>query len=139
MFPLGPSLRIAVRVVTLAAFAGIWLGYLLRNRPWAAAAATLPLLLPPTVLCAYLFFPHFDLTTAIWAAMLFAIPYLAFSSRAAFAAVDPAYGNAARSLGASPWRVFWQVELPLAYRPILTAAVIAFGRVTTETAATLLV
>ena len=42
------------------------------------------------------------------------------------------YGDAARSLGSSEWRIFWRVMLPLGWRPILAAAGVAFVRVLAE-------
>jgi molybdate transport system permease protein len=42
--------------------------------------------------------------------------------------VDRNLENAARTLGASEARIFWQVTLPLAQRSILAATVFAFAR-----------
>ena len=42
--------------------------------------------------------------------------------RSAFAGLDPGYGRAARSLGASEWRVFSRIHLRLAFQPILANA-----------------
>jgi molybdate transport system permease protein len=60
------------------------------------------------------------------------VPYLTRSAHAAFRNLDPAYQDAARSLGASDWRIFWRVAIPLAYRPILSATGLAFARAATE-------
>ena len=46
------------------------------------------------------------------------------------------YANAARSLGASEWRVFWRVTLPLGWRPCWRRPRIVFARAATEYAAT---
>ena len=45
-----------------------------------------------------------------------------------FAAVNREYGDAARSIGASEPRILLRLVLPLAWRPILLAAVLAFLR-----------
>ena len=50
------------------------------------------------------------------------------TARAALESVDRTYERAARNLGASDWRVFWRVTLPLARRSIFAAAVLAFAR-----------
>ncbi len=42
--------------------------------------------------------------------------------------MDRSYERAARTLGAPEWRVFWRVTLPLAWRSVLAAAVVAFAR-----------
>ncbi|MEJ5224226.1 MAG: ABC transporter permease subunit, partial [Anaerolineales bacterium] len=44
----------------------------------------------------------------------------------ALAALDPRLEAAARLLGASPWRVFWHVTLPVLRAPMLAAAVLVF-------------
>jgi len=66
-------------------------------------------------------------------------PLMVRGSRRAFQTRNLDYENAARSLGASEWRVFWRIALPLAYEPILAAAAIAFARVLTEFAAVVLI
>lgn len=58
--------------------------------------------------------------------------------KAAFAAVDAGLGDAARTLGAAPWGVFWSVDLPLAARGLLAGAVLAWSRALGEFGATLL-
>jgi molybdate transport system permease protein len=59
---------------------------------------------------------------------LHSAPLLIKSARAAFESVDHSYERAARSLGASEWKLFWRVTLPLSRRQILAAAAIAFAR-----------
>ena len=70
----------------------------------------------------------FTWQAAVVAACFHSIPLLVRSARAAFASVDPTLENAARSLGANEWRVFWRVSLPLARHSILAASVFAFAR-----------
>jgi molybdate transport system permease protein len=69
------------------------------------------------------------------AGVLSAMPLLIRASRTAFASLDQNLAKAARSLGASGWRVFLRIELPLALRPILAAIALAFARVLAELAA----
>jgi molybdate transport system permease protein len=61
------------------------------------------------------------------------------SSRAAFESVDRRYERAARTLGASEWRLFWRVTLPLSHRSILAAAALAFAQALGDFGATLMV
>ena len=108
---------------------------------------TLPIVLPPTVLGYYLLvllgrdtflgrgfeavfgFPLvFTWQAAVVAATLHSIPLLVKAARAALESVDHNMENAARTLGASEWRIFFQVTLPLARRSILAATVFAFAR-----------
>jgi molybdate transport system permease protein len=111
------------------------------------SAVELPLILPPTVLGYYLLILAADSTplgklyqavfgspllftwqAAVVASFLYAAPWLVKSARAAFEAVDPTYELAARAMGASAWRIFWRVSLPLVRRPLLAAALLAFVR-----------
>ncbi len=151
-FPLWLSLRVAVLATLVALVIGLWLAYMLANREFRGkelldAAVTLPLVLPPTVLGYYLlvllgrasplgkFYEWlfgaplvFTWQAAVVAALIHATPLLVKSARAALESVDKSYERAARTLGASEWRVFFQVTLPLANRSILAAAVLAFAR-----------
>jgi len=151
-FPLWLSLRVAA-LATIAGIAiGLGIAYLLANRQFRGkelvdAAVTLPLVLPPTVLGFYLLvllgrgsplgqayesiFGEplvFTWRAAVVAALIHSAPLLIKSTRAALESVDRTYEKAARNLGASEWRVFWRVSLPLARRGILAAAALAFAR-----------
>jgi molybdate transport system permease protein len=162
-FPLWLSLRVA-GVATLFSLAlGLWVAYLLANRQFRGrevldAAATLPLVLPPTVLGYYLLVVlgreswlgrawetivgHplvFTWQAAVVASTVHAFPLLVKTARAALESVDRSYEKAARNLGASEWRVFWRVTLPLARRSILAATVLAFARSLGDFGATLMV
>lgn len=151
-YPLWLSLRVAVASTAIALAAGLALAYLLANRSFRGkevldALVTLPLALPPTVLGFYLLVLIgrasvfgkvwetifgsplvFTVKAAILAAVLHAAPLLIKSARAAFESVDHSYERAARTLGASEWRLFWKVTLPLARRQILAATALAFAR-----------
>lgn len=151
-FPLWLSLRVASLATLIAMGVGLWLAYLLANREFRGkealdAAVTLPLVLPPTVLGYYLLVllgresPFgkvyegvfgaplvFTWQAAVVAALIHSTPLLVKSARAALESVDRNYERAARNLGASEWRVFWRVTLPLARRSVLAAAVLAFAR-----------
>ena len=66
-------------------------------------------------------------------------PLIYKSARAALELVDPRLENAARTLGASEWKVFWQVSLPLAWRGIVAGGMLAFARGMGEFGATLMI
>ena len=80
----------------------------------------------------------FTWQAAVVASTLHAIPLLVKSARAAFESVDRSYEKAARNLGASDWRVFWRVTLPLSRRAIIAATVLAFARSLGDFGATLM-
>jgi molybdate transport system permease protein len=151
-FPLWLSLRVAALSTALALLIGMWVAYLLayhsfRGKEALDALVALPLVLPSTVLGYYLLVLLgrasplgklyewvtggplvFTWQAAVVAALFHSLPLLVKSARAALESVDVTYERAARTLGASEWRVFWRVTLPLARRSILAAAVIAFAR-----------
>jgi molybdate transport system permease protein len=151
-FPLWLSLRVAAVSTALAIIIGLAIAYLLANRSFRGkelldAAVTLPLVLPPTVLGYYLLVVLgrlspigrayeavfgspivFTWQAAVIAALFHSGPLLIKSARAAFESVDHTYEHAARTLGASEWRLFWRVTLPLARRSISAAAALAFAR-----------
>ncbi len=126
------SLRVAGLTTLISLLAGGWLGYVLRARRGALWATGWPLVLPPTIICAWLLAPQFTWPVAVAAGCVFAVPLVACATAAAFRGLAPCYENAARTLGASDWRIFWRVSLPLAWRPIAAAAALAFARVSTE-------
>src|SRR6266478_8743054 len=162
-FPLWLSLRVAALSTVLAFAGGLWIAYLLANRQFRGkdvldAAVTLPLVLPPTVLGYYLlvligrasplgalwekFFGSplvFTWKAAVVAALMHALPLLVKSARAALESVDRSLERAARNLGASEWRLFWRVTLPLARRSIMAAVALAFARSLGDFGVTLMV
>ncbi|MDX2150776.1 MAG: molybdate ABC transporter permease subunit [Bryobacteraceae bacterium] len=151
-FPLWLSLRVAALSTLVSLLLGLWIAWLLAGRPFRGraaldAAVTLPLVLPPTVLGYYLLvllgresplgqlyesiFGQplvFTWQAAVVAAIVHSAPLLILASRAAFESIDHSYERAARTLGASEWRIFWRVTLPLARRSILAVAALAFAR-----------
>jgi molybdate transport system permease protein len=162
-FPLWLSLRVAGLATLISFLFGLWLAYMLANRDFRGkelidAAATLPLVLPPTVLGYYLLVVLgresalgklyesvvgqplvFTWQAAVVASTVHAFPLLLKTARAALESVDRSYEKAARNLGASEWRVFWRVTLPLARRSIIAACVLAFARSLGDFGATLMV
>jgi molybdate transport system permease protein len=129
------TLRVAAAATAISLVLGIWLGHLLEGRKPAALALWVPL--PPTIICSYFLVRAFTEQVAIAAATLYWLPALARSARSAFQSVDRRYLDAARVVGASEWRVFWRIGLPLAMRPVLSAAASAFALIAAEYAATL--
>ena len=162
-FPLWLSLRVAFVSTAVAFVVGLWIAYILANREFRGkevldAAVTLPLVLPPTVLGYYLLVLLagnsplgrlwenifggplvFTWKAAVVAALLHALPLLVKSARAALESVDRSLERAARNLGASEWRLFWRVTLPLARRSISAAVALAFARSLGDFGVTLMV
>lgn len=159
--PLSPLL-ISLQVATIATLIVFIIGLILAM--WLAKAdfpgktgvelvINLPLILPPTVLGFYLLVllgrsgPFYEMglqlvftkAAAVTACVVVALPLMVQSSRAAIASVDPVLERAAGTMGAPPWRVFWDITLPLARPGILAGTVLAFARSLGEFGATLMV
>jgi len=66
-------------------------------------------------------------------------PFLVRTVRLAFEEINPRLEQVARTLGASPARVFTTITLPLAARGMMAGAVWAFARALGEFGATILV
>ncbi|MEZ5669550.1 MAG: ABC transporter permease subunit [Alphaproteobacteria bacterium] len=63
----------------------------------------------------------------LWSHLLFVLPYVYLSMAEPARALDPRYRRAAVGLGASPWRQFARVRLPLLLRATLVAAAVGFS------------
>ena len=151
-FPLWLSLRVAGFATVISLAISLPLAYLLasrefRGRDFLDALTTLPLVLPPTVLGYYLLVVIgrdsafgrlyewvfgaplvFTWQAATLAALFHSTPLSIKFTRAAFESIDPSFVRVARNLGASEWKVFWRVTIPLARRSIFAAAALAFAR-----------
>ena len=117
----------------------------------------LPLVLPPTVVgfILLLLFGRngplggllrrlgvmivFAWPATVVAATVVAFPLMYLTARAALEQVDPNFLQAARTLGASEWRVFREIALPLAWPGILAGTILSFARALGEFGATLMV
>ncbi len=154
---LATSLTATAITFVLGIAAAVW-----REKRTGAAFAIvdgiflLPLVLPPTVvgfLLLLLFGRHgplgrlllkldttivFSWPATVIAAAVVSFPLMYITARAALAQVDPELLNAARTLGATEWRVFRRVALPLAGPGILAGTILSFARALGEFGATLM-
>ncbi|GGG74660.1 molybdate ABC transporter permease subunit [Edaphobacter dinghuensis] len=115
------------------------------GRAVVQAVVALPLVLPPTVLGFYLLvmlgpltapgrlltrlFGHslsFSFSGLLVGSVLYSLPFAVQPLVAGFGMVDRGYIEASAGLGASPWRTFWSVVMPLSRGGLLTSAVLAF-------------
>jgi molybdate transport system permease protein len=120
------------------------------------ALCLLPLILPPTVVGFFLLLLFgrdgplgrlllrfgavvvFSWPATVIAAAVVSFPLVYITARGAFAQLDPGLAGAARTLGASEWRVFRRVTLPLAAPGIFAGATLAFARALGEFGATVM-
>jgi molybdate transport system permease protein len=117
----------------------------------------LPLVLPPTVVGFFLLLLFgrngllgklllhlgatvvFSWPATVIAAAVVSFPLMYLTARAALEQVDPHFLQAARTLGASEWRVFREVALPLAWPGVLAGTILSFARALGEFGATLMI
>ena len=151
-FPLWLSLRVATLATVFVLLIGTFLAYVLSHKDFPGknlldAFLTLPLVLPPTVLGYYLLvvlgrqsplgalyekvLGHplvFTWQAAVIAAFFHSAPIYVKAARAVLEEIDYRYEWAAHSLGASEWKTFWGVTLPLARRSLGSLATLSFAR-----------
>ena len=119
---------------------------------------TLPLVLPPTVAGFFLlyifgmrrpigkfFIEYFAVKVAfswgatVLAAVVISFPLMYRAARGAFEQVDPDVLSAGRTIGMSEWKIFWKVQLPIAWPGVISGAVLAFARGLGEFGATAMI
>ncbi|MCU1377654.1 MAG: transporter ATPase/permease [Acidimicrobiales bacterium] len=154
------SLVTSLSATVLAVVLGIPLAWVQARvdypgRSVVRALTTLPMVLPPVVggialLLALgrrgLIGQHLDkvgvnlpfhLPGAVLAEAFVAMPFFVLTVEAALRSVDTRLEDAARTLGASPWRVFWRVTLPLVRPSVIAGAVLCWARALGEFGATI--
>ena len=142
---------------------GVAVAWLIARREWPGKAvvetvAMLPLFVPPvaTGLVLLMLFSRsgplgsvlqrglgleivFTWRAVVLACAVMSFPLLVRTAQAAFEGVSARFEDIARTLGASEWRVFATISLPLAARGIVAGAVLAFARAMGEFGATAIV
>jgi molybdate ABC transporter permease protein len=159
--PLWISLKTAGLATLITFFLGIaaayWmLGYRGRWKSVIEGLFISPLILPPTVvgflllllfgnngpfgslLASWNFTIVFTWYAAVIAATVVAFPLMYKTALGAFEQIEATYLDIAQTLGASKWKIFWAIAVPLALPGILAGAVLAFARALGEFGATLM-
>ncbi|PAX30763.1 molybdate ABC transporter permease subunit [Klebsiella pneumoniae] len=139
------SLKVSSLAVALSLPFGIFFSWLLVRRTFPGKALLdsilhLPLVLPPVVV-GYLLLVAisfaFSWRGAVLAAAVMSFPLMVRAIRLALEGVDVKLEQAARTLGASRWRVFLTITLPLTLPGIIVGTVLAFARSLGEFGATI--
>jgi molybdate transport system permease protein len=158
------AIALSLKVASVAALAslpfGIALGWVLARKRFPGkslldALVHLPLVLPPVVVGYVLlvnfgnqgaigkFLASFGIdfafrwTGAALASAIMGFPLMVRAIRLSIEAVDRRLEQAAATLGANPWRVFFGVTLPLAWPGLLAGAVLCFAKALGEFGATI--
>jgi molybdate transport system permease protein len=145
------TLRLAVTVSLLLLVIGIPLAYWLAfsHKRWkffVEAIVSLPIVLPLTVLGFYVLVAigplspvgrwyqsitghglAFTFYGLVVGSVLYSLPFAVQPMETAFASVDRKLLDASALLGASRWRTFWRIILPLGLPGVLTGLVLSFA------------
>ncbi len=159
--PLWISVKTVLTATVITFFLGIaaarWMArYSSRYKSLIDGIFILPLVLPPTVVGFGLLLMFgkngplgqvllslgttviFSWPATVIAAVVMAFPLMYMTARGAFEQVDSDIESAARTLGASEWRLFWSVTLPLAWPGVVAGTILALARSLGEFGATLI-
>ena len=148
-----------VLLLVLAAPLAWWLARTRsRWRAPIAAVVALPLVLPPTVLGFYLLVAMgtrtpfgswwagltgeplaFTFEGLVIASVFYSLPFAVQPIAAAFSQVDASLREASATMGASSWRTFARVTLPLSLQGVLAGAVLSFAHTVGEFGVVLMV
>jgi len=111
------TLRFTVSAVLLATVLGMAHAFAARRSLLLRTLVFLPFVVSPVMVAFGLLLLYPAWTDSVWlliaAYALLAYPFVAKSLAAALDSMPTHYLEAARSLGASPWRAFWRITLPL--------------------------
>lgn len=160
-----PALRLSLMTTTstlvICMLTGTPLAWMLarsthRATPWLRALVTVPLVLPPVVggvalLMAYgregvvgavlfdvwgLSIP-FTTVAVVFAEVFVALPFYVLAVEGSMRGLDPRFDGLAATLGASPWRTFRTVVVPMVAPGIAGGAALAWARALGEFGATI--
>lgn len=157
------SLKLAATVAAILLVAGLPLAYWLTFSRWRGkflveAIVALPLVLPPTVLGFYVLLAigsrspigrlwtsltghglAFTFEALVIASILYSLPFAVQPIAAGFAQVDSSLLEASATLGASRWRTFSRVILPLSLDGVVAGVVLSFAHTLGEFGVVLMV
>ena len=162
MSPFFLSLYVALIALLFVVVVGLGLCCAMQQCKWKGIAIidvllTLPLVLPPVVVGFALLiafspgYPFgawleahnlgvvFSIGGAILASAVISFPLFYQTVRSALQSIDHNIEDVARTLGASEFRIFWTISIPLAWKGILTGAILSFCRGMGEFGATILI
>ena len=157
------SVRLAAIVALILLVIGLPIAYWLTFSRWRGrflieAIVALPLVLPPTVLGLYVLLAigsrspigrawtvwtghglAFTFEALVIASILYSLPFAVQPIASAFALVDTSLLEASATLGASRWRTFFRIIVPLSIDGIVTGVVLSFAHTLGEFGVVLMV
>ena len=157
------SLRLALVVAAALLVIALPLAYWITFSRWRGkflveAIVALPLVLPPTVLGFYVLVGigsrspvgrlwerwtghglAFTFEALVLASILYSLPFAVQPIAAAFAQLDASLLEASATLGATRWRTFTRIILPLSLQGVIAGAVLSFAHTIGEFGVVLMV
>ena len=157
------SVRLAALVAAILLVIALPIAYWLTFSRWRGkfaveAVVALPLVLPPTVLGFYVLLAigsrspigrlwtawtghglAFTFEALVLASILYSLPFAVQPMSAAFAQLDRSLLDASATLGASRWRTFARVVLPLSVEGVIAGLVLSFAHTLGEFGVVLMV
>jgi molybdate transport system permease protein len=157
------TIRLALLVSGILMVLGLPIAYWIASTRWRwkfliEAIVALPLVLPPTVLGFYLLVAMgtrsplgrwwqsltghplaFTFEGLLIGSILYSLPFAVQPFAASFAAVDRRLLAASAILGASAWRTFFRVLLPLSWHGLVTGVALSFAHTLGEFGVVLMV
>lgn len=157
------TFRLAALVTAILVVTGLPIAYWITYSRWRwkfliEAVVALPIVLPPTVLGFYLLVAFssrqplgrtwlaltghglaFTFEGLVLGSVLYSLPFAVQPFAASFAAVDLKLLAASATLGASPWRTFRRVILPLSIPGLVTGVALTFAHTVGEFGVVLMV
>jgi molybdate transport system permease protein len=139
--------------------AALWVAFSPRRWKFLVESAVgMPLVLPPTVLGFYLLVAFgngsalgrwyerltggtlaFTFSGLVVASVIYSLPFAVQPMVAGFRAVDQRLIDAARTLGAGQWKIYFRIVLPLAWPGLLTGVMLSFAHTVGEFGVVLMV
>ena len=138
MEALGNSLILAVASCLVSAVIGTLGAVGLSRIYWKTKGileyiSLLPLMIPEIILGMvlmaffYMLGIPFGMLTLLIGHTVFCVPYILMEVKARLAGMDPALEEAARDLGATGFRAFWDITLPLIMPAVVSGSLLAFA------------
>lgn len=156
------TINAALAATLIGILLGIPLAYLLarhqfRGKKFLEALIDIPIVIPHSAAGVALLFvfgrkfilgkffhnlgiDFFQTFAGVVLAMMFvSIPFLIDSAKEGFKAIDIRLEKVARTLGASPWQVFFRISLPIAAKSILSGSILMWARGVSEFGAIMII
>ena len=131
------SIEVAIENTAICLLLGYPVAWILTNKKLNKSAVTIILFILPMWVNALMrtlataeLFTMFGITlgkgTLLYGMVYDYLPFMIYPIYNSLQKIDPSYAEAAEDLGATPWRVFWKVTVPLSKPGIMSGIMMVF-------------